>query len=293
MEEDERIFWFLKNIICHRINQYRNKRNFMNNKKIPNEIEIQSLNISKNKGFGAPVILGIIASIFILVIILHYIFDARNKSIPGIQNSSMPQATGLEKKLDVQTSNTKTPPVSKPIQKTTPPPTQIVPETSNAERNQKLMLQLINPLLNKYTLLTKSIESQLPLWEDTNQLYTSTIANLQKLQSVFWRNDVQGVIDQLLYEKDLLSKYVDLAKGRQGYSGNIIETLNSLLKTHGGESIDTGFIKQINKRISEIDSWILEYDMNNPDSVTATLKMRYSKIDTIVKALFQRLQNSQ
>lgn len=162
----------------------------------------------------------------------------------------------------------------------------------NTEKNKELTLQLISPLLNKYSFLIKSIEIQLPYWESLNQKYTSIIANLQRLQSVTWRNDVQGVVDQLLDEKDLLSKYVDLAKGRQGYADGMKEGLDSAYKEFGGEPFDNKFTKHINDSISEIDGWILEYDMNSPDSVTATLRARDSKIDILVKALFYRLQNT-
>src|SRR5680860_294480 len=86
--------------------------------------------------------------------------------------------------------------------------TEVSQNRLNTEKNKELMIQLITTLLNKYSFLIKSIEIQLPYWKSLTQKYTNTIANFQKLQSVTWRNDVQGVVDQLLYEKDLLSKYV-------------------------------------------------------------------------------------
>jgi len=182
---------------------------------------------------------------------------------------------------------------SEPIIKATPPKILIVPEISNTEKNQKLMLQLINPLINKYNYFVKTIDNQLPYWESLNQKYTSTVANLQKLQSVYWRNDVQGVIDQLSYEKELTTKYIDLAKARQGYARGMIGSLNSAYQTYGTAPFDSEFTKTIDDDTKEVDDYILQYDMSNSDGVTQILKARSEKIDTLVKSLFQRLQNSQ
>lgn len=175
----------------------------------------------------------------------------------------------------------------------TPLPLVSNPADMSETESKVRMLQLINPLLNKYSILIKSIDTQTSFWKSLNQIYISTIANLQKLQSTVWRNDVQGVIDQLLYEKDLLSKYVDLAKARQSYAKGMLEGYNTAYNKFGTQPFDDKFIKTVNDAISKIDGYISEYNMDNPDSVSATLKARASKIDVLVKELFQRLQTSQ
>lgn len=182
--------------------------------------------------------------------------------------------------------------VLEPTIQTTPSQTWVVTELSSAEKNQKLMMDLISPLISKYNYLIKTIDNQLPYWESLSQKYTSTAANLQKLQSVYWRNDVQGVIDQLSYEKELTTKYIDLAKARQGYARGMIGGLNSAYQTYGAAPFDSEFVKIVDDDTNEINGYISQYDMNNINGVTPTLKDRSEKNDVVIKALFQRLQNS-
>lgn len=288
-----------------------------NDKKIPTEIKVQSLNISKNKGFSIALTIGIIAGIFILIITLHNVFDTTNKSAPGIQNSTAIQTTGLEK-LDTQFATTtknkdvmKIPndltaqenssilnvPVDTSIKNSAIVPDKIAPKVEkrldNAIKNQEQILELINPLLNKYSLLIEAIETQLPLFESLNQVYTSSIANLRKLQGVIWRNDVDGVINQLLYEEKLLLAYVNQAKARQSFAKGKIESYNSGFKMYGAEPLDDNLRKIVNDNISEADGWLFQYNLNNPDSINATLHARSLEIDKLMSDLFQRLRNTQ
>ena len=239
--------------------------------------------------------------VIILIIILISIFSGQSSNenstsvIPVSPVSTNLPATPATPAIPVTPpsgTNTLATPAT-PAIPATPLPVISNPVDMSGKESQTRVLQLINPLLNKYSIFIKSIDTQSSYWESLNQVYSRTIANLQNLQSVSWRNDVQGVIDQLLYEKDLLSKYVDLAKARQSYAKGMIEGYNTAYNKFGTQPLTDGDIKTVNDGISKIDGYISEYNMNNPDSVSATLRARASKIDILVKALFQRLQTSQ